>query len=70
MVHNKFTGTIATARKEELLKKVEYQKELGGEALLEEDEYLAEVNLGDMEEMSGEKQHYWLIAIKTARNAK
>ena len=38
--------------------------------LLEEDKYLGEVNLGDLETTSGERLHYWLLAIKTARKAK
>jgi hypothetical protein len=38
---------------------------------LEEDKYLAEVNLEEMlATTSGERQHYWLLAIQTAWNAK
>jgi hypothetical protein len=29
---------------------------------------LAEVNLEEMATSSGERQHYWLLAIQTARN--
>ena len=48
------------------------QQELGEAGLLEEDKYLAEVNLGDMETTSGECQHYWLLllTIKTVQKAK
>ena len=70
IVHNPVSGTIATARKEELLQEIERQQELGDEGLLEEDKYLAEVNLEGLETTSGERQHYWLLAIKTARKAK
>ncbi len=63
-------GTLATAWKEELLLKIECQKELGDAGLLEEDKYLAEVNLEEMATTSGERQHYWLLAIQTAQNAK
>ena len=38
---------------------------MAGEDLLEEDKFLAEVNLDDLEESSGEKQTYWLLAMKT-----
>ena len=62
------SGTIATAKKEELLVEIERQRELGDAGLLEEDKYLAEVNLEEMETSSGERQHYWLLAIQTARN--
>jgi hypothetical protein len=45
------------------------QQELGTEGLLEEDGYLAECNLGDLEETSGMKETHWLLAIKAAREA-
>ena len=70
IVHDPVLGTIATARKEELLREIERQRELGDAGLLEEDKYLAEVNLEGLEDTSGERQHYWLLAIKTARKAK
>ncbi len=45
-------GTLATQRKEELQMEIERQQELGTEALLDEDCYLAECNLGDLEDTS------------------
>ena len=68
IVHDPVSGTIATAKKEELLVEIERQRELGDAGLLEEDKYLAEVNLEEMATSSGERQHYWLLAIQTARN--
>ncbi len=70
IVRNPVLGTIATARKEELLQEIERQQELGDAGLLEEDKYLAEVNLDGLENTSRERQYYWLLAIKTARKAK
>ncbi len=70
MVHNPVSGTIATGKKEELLLKIECQWDLGDAGLLDEDKYLAEINLGDLEVTLGERQHYWLLAIKTARKNK
>jgi hypothetical protein len=70
IVHNPVLGIIATARKEELLRETKRQRELGDVGLLEEDKYLAKVNLEGLEDTSGERQHYWLLAIKTARKAK
>jgi hypothetical protein len=67
VVHDLMSGTIATAKKEELLLEIERQRELGDAGLLEEDNYLAEVNLEEMASSSGERQHYWLLAIQTAR---
>jgi hypothetical protein len=42
---------------------------LGPQGLQEEDQYLAEVILEDLEGLSGERQEYWLIAIQAARKA-
>ena len=49
---------------------IECQQELGDVGLLEEDKYLADVNLGDLENTLGVPLHYWLLEIKTARKAK
>ncbi len=48
---------------------VEEQMELGKAGLLEEDHWMMEVNLGDMETTSEEQEEYWLVAIKAARVA-
>jgi hypothetical protein len=68
-VHDRITGTIATQRKEELQMEIQHQQELGTAGLLEEDRYLADVNLGDLEDASGIKETYWLLAIQAAREA-
>ena len=69
IVHDPVFGTIATAKKEELLKEIERQRDLGNAGLLEEDKYLAEVNLEEMaSSLLGKRQHYWLLAIQTAQN--
>ena len=67
IVHDPVSGTIATATKEELLLEIKRQRNLGDAGLLNEDKYLAEVNLEEMATSSGEWQHYWLLAIHTAR---
>jgi hypothetical protein len=69
-VHNRVQGTLATLRKEDLQREIENQQEQGFDDLLEEDRYLAEVNLEDLENSSGEQQEYWLVAMKVAREAK
>ena len=48
---------------------IEDQQDLGYDSLLEEDQFLAEVNLEDLENSSGERQENWLVAIRTAREA-
>ena len=47
-MHDPVSGTIATATKEELLLEIERQRSLGDAGLLEEDKYLAEVNLEEI----------------------
>ena len=47
----------------------ERQQELGTEGLLDDDCYLAECNLGDLEDTSGIREIYWLLAIQAAREA-
>ena len=42
---------------------------MGTTGLLEEDQWMMEVNLGDMENSSGEREEYWLLAIQAAREA-
>jgi hypothetical protein len=37
--------------------------------LHEDDQYLAEVNLGDLEDVSSERHEYWLVSIVAARKA-
>ena len=43
---------------------------MGGEELSEDDKYLLEINLEDMETTSGEKQEYWILAIQDAQEAR
>ncbi len=68
-VHDQISGTLATQRKEELQMEIECQQELGMEGLLEEDCYLAECNLGDLEETSGILETYWLLSIQATWEA-
>ena len=68
-VHDRITGTLATQQKEELQMEIEHQQELGAEGLLDDDCYLAECNLGDLEDTSGIRETYWLLAIQAAREA-
>ena len=69
-MHDDIAGALATKKEEEIQREIELQQELGDEGLLPEDKFLAEVNLEDMESTSGERQEYWLLAIKAMRKAK
>ena len=68
-MHDNISGLLASERKEELLKLIAEQQERGEDDLEEEDRWLLEVNLDDLETTSGETQAYWLLAIKAARRA-
>ena len=68
-VHDRFSGIQATQQKEELQMAIEAQQDVGWDDLTDEDQYLAEVNLEDLEHTSGERQEYWLVAIQAAREA-
>ncbi len=68
-VHDRVQGTIATQWKEELQWEIEDEQEQGFDGLLEEDQYLEEVNLEDLGNTSGERQEYWLVAMRAAREA-
>jgi hypothetical protein len=57
-VHKSATGTLRTARKEELQHEIEAQQDMGSAGLLEDDQFLAEVNLDNLELSSGEQQEY------------
>jgi len=69
LVHDKATGTLISAHKEELLKEIEHQLTLGGEGLMEEDKFLLECNFDDLISTNGEQQEYWILAIQAAREA-
>ncbi len=68
-VHDRFSGIQATQRKEEPQLAIEAQQGMGWEDLVEEDQYLVEVNLEDLEHTLGKRQEYWLVAIQVAREA-
>ena len=57
-------------RKEALRREIEHQIALGGEGLAEEDQYLLEINLDELQLSTGEDQVYWLMALQTARKAR
>ena len=68
-VHDIVSGSHATERKEKLREAILDQLDRGGEDLGEDDKYLLDINLGDLDSTSGEKQEYWLLAIDAAREA-
>ena len=66
-VHDTVYGSEALQRKEEVQQLIEEQTDKGGKGLDEQDRYLLDINLEDLETSSGEDQYYWLVAIQAAR---
>lgn len=62
-------GERAMNRKEDIRKEIEFQFSLGGEGLVEEDQYLLKINLLDLYNSTGEDQLYWLMALQMAWKA-
>ena len=70
VVHDRTVGDLVTRRKEEIRVALEEQMELGEEGLAEEDRFLLEINLDELDNSTGEDQTYWLLALQSAREAR
>ena len=70
LVHDRTSGDLASKRKEEIRRALEDQLELGGDGLDEDDRFLLEINLEELDTSSGEDQAYWLLALEAAREAR
>lgn len=70
VVHDRTTGDLVSRRKEEIRDALEEQLELGEEELAEEDRFLLEINLDDLDNSTGEDQTYWLLSLQAAREAR
>lgn len=66
-VHDPVSGDVASKKKEELLRRLEEQIEMGEEGLAEEDHYLLDTNLDSLDTLSGEEHSCWLISSQEAR---
>jgi hypothetical protein len=58
-----------SAHKEELMKEISHQLEMGEDGLAEEDKFLLECNFDKLATTNGEQQEYWILAIQAAREA-
>ena len=66
-VHDTVSGWKAAERKENLQREIEGQIEMGEDGLEDQERYLLDINLEDLETSSGENQYNWLVAICAAR---
>ena len=62
-IHDNVAGTEATLSTEAIMKEIEEQMKLGDAGLLEEDHWMLEVNLGNLEKM-GNRQNTGYLAFK------
>jgi hypothetical protein len=69
LVHDRSTGTLVLAHKEELMKEIEHQLELGEEGLAEDDKFLLKCIFNELATTNGEHQEYWILTIQAAREA-
>ncbi len=69
LVHDRATGTLVLAHKEELMKENAHQLEMGAERLAEDNRFLLECNFKELATTNGEQQEYWILAIQAAREA-
>jgi hypothetical protein len=69
LVHDRNTGTLISAHKEDLLKEIEHQLALGPDGLTEEDTFLLKCNFDELATTNGKHQEYWLLAIQAAQEA-
>jgi hypothetical protein len=69
MMHDSLSGVFACERKEKLMEDIEEQLLLGADGLWEEDKWLLEIDLDDLDgNTTGEREVYWLMAIVAARD--
>ena len=70
VVHDNTAGDLVSRRKEEIREALEERMELGEEGLAEEDRFLLEINLDELDNSTGEDQTYWLLSLQAAREAR
>lgn len=69
LIHDNVSGMLALERKEDLQIAIEEQQEMGMDGLAEEDRYLMEINLVDLEAME-KKVTLPYLAFRDAKNNK
>jgi hypothetical protein len=69
LVHDRSTGTLVSEHKEELMKEIAHQLEMGAEGLAEDDRFLLECNFDELATTNDKQQEYWILAIQAASEA-
>jgi hypothetical protein len=68
-VHDWNTGTLTSAHKEGLLRKIEHQLAKCPDGLMEEDKSLLKCNFDELATTSNKHQEYWRLATQASREA-
>ena len=69
MKHHRTKSTLVLARKEDPLKEIERQLDMGVDAILDEDWWMLEVDVDQLKNTSLSEQQYWIHAVEAARQA-
>ena len=67
--HHRTQGSLVIATKEELMKEIERQLDMGVDAIADEDRWMLEIDACELKEKSLADQQYWLYAVEAARQA-
>ena len=68
-VHDSVSGTLANQKKEKLRQKIIEYLDTAEDEMAEDDKYLLDIDIGKLDETSGETQEIWLMALETAVEA-
>ena len=68
-VHDAVSGTLANQKKERLRQRIIEYLDTAEDEMAEDDKYLLDIDVGKLDETSGETQEIWLMALETAVEA-
>jgi hypothetical protein len=67
VMHDHISGHVTTRTKEQILNEIDRQQDLGGDGLSLQDQWMSELHVPQLENTTGEKTTYWLLAVQAAR---
>ena len=68
-VHDAVSGTLTNQKKERLRQRIIEYLDTAEDEMAEDDKYLLDIDVGKLDETSGETQEIWLMALETAVEA-
>ena len=67
--HHRTKGTLVLARKEDMLKEIERQLDMGVDAIADEDWWMLEMDVDHLWDTSLVEQQYWIHVVEAAQQA-